>query len=284
VSRRERTRTWVAGALAAVTALPWLSVEARADAPAPVAPDAGAPAASANGVAVLARAGAEDAAWALAKEVYARLSLRPALLDEARARVMVGSAAASDAPQSVKDLADERAGVRGDDGASRALLRTIASQLGVRALVVVEPGGAAPWARVFVTESGDFDAARYEAEPPLPLPIGDAGALGNAGDAATVADAGAVVLAPPPPPPRWTKTVASLDRTYGVGGPETHAPALATAPVPPLPPAPPESHPFYTSPWFWGAVGAAAFGGVAVYFATRDNSTDTIHLDLQAPK
>jgi hypothetical protein len=31
-------------------------------------------------------------------------------------------------------------------------------------------------------------------------------------------------------------------------------------------------------------VGAAAFGGVAVYFATRDTQTDTIHLELQVPK
>jgi hypothetical protein len=264
------------------TALPGIPLEARADVPAASVSDAGTPAASANGVAVLARAGAEDAAWALAKEVYARPSLRPTSLDEARARVMVGSSAASDAPQSIKDLADERAGVRGEDGASRVLLRTIASQLGVRALVVVEPGGTSPSARVFVAESGDFDAARYEAESPLP--IADAGAPADAGAATTASDGGAVAPTPPPPPPRWTRTVASLDRTYGIGGPETHAPALATAPVPPLRPAPPESHPFYTSPWFWGAVGAAAFGAVAVYFATRDNSTDTIHLDLQAPK
>ena len=81
----------------------------------------------------------------------------------------------------------------------------------------------------------------------------------------------------------WSGTVASLDRAYGIGGPE-HGPALATSEVPPPPPPATESHPFYTSPWFWGAVGAAAFGGVAVYFATRDNSTDTIHLELQVPK
>jgi len=31
-------------------------------------------------------------------------------------------------------------------------------------------------------------------------------------------------------------------------------------------------------------VGAAVFGGAAVYFATRDNSNDTIHLELQVPK
>jgi hypothetical protein len=44
------------------------------------------------------------------------------------------------------------------------------------------------------------------------------------------------------------------------------------------------SRPFYASPWFWGALGAAAFGGAALYFATRDNSSGTIHLQLQVPK
>ncbi len=273
-----------------VAVLPAFPGAAWADAPS--APDAGPPAAAPSGVAILARPGAEDAAWALAKEVYARPSLRPASLDEPRARVLVGNAAASDAAQGVKDLADERAGVHGDDGGSRALLRTIASQLNVRAIVVVEAaheGAPSPSARVFVSETGTFDAARYDADPrpatPAAAPTVDAGAPPF--DAGT-SDGGMsppVAVAPPPPPPpvHWSGTVASLDRAYGIGGPE-HGPALATSEVPPPPPPATESHPFYTSPWFWGAVGAAAFGGVAVYFATRDNSTDTIHLELQVPK
>jgi hypothetical protein len=263
---RQRARAWVASALVVATALPAFAPLALADEPS----DAGAPPPAApppNGIAVLARPGAEDAARALAKEIYARPSLRPAALDEAHARILVGTPAAADASQSLRDLADERASIHGDDGASRALLRTIATQLGVRALVVVEvsdsDAGATPSARVFVAESGAFDAARYESEAP------------GADRSALRADS----------PSGWAGTVASLDRTYGLGGPETHAaPALALSPVPPPRPAAPESHPFYTSPWFWGAVGAAAFGGVAVYFATRDNTTDTIHLELQVPK
>jgi hypothetical protein len=236
---------------------------------------------------VIAGPGAEDAAWALAKEVYARASLRPAVLDETRARVLVGAAAPAGAAAPVKDLADERAGVRGDDGASRALLRTIATQLDVRALVVVEAGPGAPWAHVFVVESGAFDAARYapDAVPmaaaslaPSPADAADAGAP----DAQAGASDGGMVAAAPlaPRPVRWSGTAASLERAYGAAS----APPLATSAVPPLPPAAQESHPFYTSPWFWGAVGAAAFGGLAVYFATRDTSADTIHLELQVPK
>jgi hypothetical protein len=40
---------------------------------------------------------------------------------------------------------------------------------------------------------------------------------------------------------------------------------------------------FYESPWFWGALGAAALAAAGVYFLTRDNGSDTIHLQLQAP-
>jgi hypothetical protein len=251
---------------------------------------------------VLALAGAERAAWALAKEVYAHRSLRPAELDEARARVLVGQNAPSGAADSVRDVAEERAGVHGDDGASRALLRTIASQLGVRAIVVVEgsPAGA-PFARVFLAESGSFDAAQYAADARDPRDAAPSAAAspsapaiapadgGAPGDAYAASDGGSPVIAPAPSPPipRWSGTVASLERAFGdAPAVALQAPALATAEIPP-PKAPATeggSRPFYASPWFWGAVGAAVFGGTAVYFATRDNTTGTIHLELQVPK
>ena len=104
-------------------------------------------------------------------------------------------------------------------------------------------------------------------------------------------------VAPTPPPSSpappllhwsgWSGAVASFERAYGAfetGAPDTRAPQLATSALPPPVPKVPESHPFYVSPWFWGAVGAAVFGGVAVYFATRDNTPAAIHLELQVPK
>ena len=42
--------------------------------------------------------------------------------------------------------------------------------------------------------------------------------------------------------------------------------------------------PFYASPWFWGAIGAALFAGAAFYFATRDSSDPNIQLSVQVPR
>jgi hypothetical protein len=287
-------------ALAVGTGCPSL---AWADPPAaPLAADAGAPSATPAGVAVLAHAGAEAAGWGLAQEIYASAILRPQALDERRARVLVGGPAGANPAPEVTELVDERSGVRGEDGASRALLRAIASELHVRALVVVEVSAAGdPSARVFLADTGAFDAARYapDAQPTaqfaLPQLVGDGGTPASAAPASDggVDAAGTVTPTPSPPPSapvHWSGTVSSLERTFGAPPPAPptgeplHAPALATSALPPEKPKPSESHPFYLSPWFWGALGAAAFGGTAVYFATRDNSTGTIHLELQVPK
>lgn len=208
----------------------------------------------------------------------------PPGLDEAHARVLAGDAPAgasadaglATAPAELRDLAEMRAAIRGDDAPSRALLASIANTFGVRGIVVVEMSASArPVARVFLADTGAFDAARYEAE----------------GDDASP-DAGASSA-------RWTRTVASLVRASGVDSVPAPRPAAPLAPEArqarqaPFAPVPPprsespaagKSGAFYTSPWFWGAVGAAAFGGAAVYFATRDNGDGTIHLQVQVPK
>ena len=102
-------------------------------------------------------------------------------------------------------------------------------------------------------------------------------------NASTDAGAAPPTTAVPPAPVHWSGAVTSIERTF-TAPVVASAPALATSPLPAEKSKPSESHPFYTSPWFWGAVGAAVFGGTAVYFATRDNSTSTIHLELQVPK
>jgi hypothetical protein len=217
-----------------------------------------------TGLVVVALGGSMDAAWPLARAVYAQPSLRPAAVDEAGARVLCGEAPASDAPRAVRDLAETVAAIKGDDLPSRTLLAEIARRTGARAVVVVRPEAGRTGARVFLPEAGVFDAATY------------------APDAAT--------------PLTWNAAAQSLARAYGAtspagpppaGGPgstaPTSAPPLATHEEPVLATEPPRKRAFYESGWFWGAIGAAAFAGGAAYFATRDNGASTIHLQMQVP-
>jgi hypothetical protein len=225
-----------------------------------------APKAAAQGVAVLAMGAPSDAAALLAREVYANDKLKPAALDEATSRSLLGDAPPDGAPKELRDLAELRAGVKGDDAASRQLLAAIAHRLGVRGVLVVEaPSDHGPSARLFLAESGEMDAARYE-------PDAAGSKLG------------------------WSSAVRSVARGLG----STVMPAPAPAPLPPasarapsgglavkegphIDNTPPGARHFYESPWFWGAIGAALFVGGATYFATRDNGSNTIHLQLQVP-
>jgi hypothetical protein len=254
-------------------------------APAPPAPAASASAAggaptaakSRSGVAVLAlgeerprasegatpaETGPNPPAFDLARAVYAS-DLRPAALDEPHARVLAGEAAAPDALPELRDLASMRSTGRGDDPSSRAVLDAIANGLGLRGIVVVDmlaaPSIAAddagapeaprvPRARLYIAEAHAFDAAQYAA-------VVDPG--GTATD--------------------WTTTVQSLRRVMGF-----RADALAPSPRPVEQTS--TKRPFYASPWFWGAALAAVFAGGAIYFATRDNSPNAIHLQLQVNK
>jgi hypothetical protein len=230
---------------------------AQATAPAPRA------ATASTGLAVVATDGATDAAWPLARAIYADPSLRPSRIDEGQARVLCGEAPAPGAPQELRDLADTVKAVKGDDAPSRALLSEVARRLSVRALVVVQAGADHPNARVFLADAGVFDAATYAPD--------SAPTLG------------------------WTAAAQSLARAYGVHSEPSSPPSAATAPTsaPPLatreesrlsvPPAPPTRKAFYETGWFWGALGAAAFAGGAIFLATRDNGEQTIHLQMQVP-
>lgn len=228
------------------------------------------PQAQSQGVAVLGTNGAREEAFGLARAVYAT-TLRPHALDEVRARVLAGDAPPPNASKEVRELAELRAGVSGDDAASRQLLATIARQTGVQALLVVsvkrsvapaEAGdagaseasdagaeaGIAPeapttTARLFLADSGEIDAARYE-----------------------------------PAASGWNETVSSLGRRFP--SPKLSAPPQAlTAPAQLTPGK--DSKPFYYSPWLWGAVGAAALVGGFFFFATQDKSDDPIHLQMR---
>lgn len=224
-------------------------------------------------MAVLGSGASRDEAFALARAVYGS-SLLPRRLDELRARVLAGDPAPPSATKDIRELAELRAGVTGEDAVSRRLLAGIAQQLGVQALLVVhrapalveqeaapsvaaDAGATAPVARssaahasarLFLADTGEFDAARYERD-----------------------ESG------------WRGTVTSLTGRF----PPPAAHVMAE-----LPGAPPkhsseekkESRPFYMSPWLWGAVGAAAVVGGFFFFATRDTSDDPIHLQMRLPR
>ena len=178
-----------------------------------------------------------------------------------------------------------------DDAAGRRLLAGIGRQVGVEALLVVRvesatapvtapstigapaptedgadggadagenaAGNAAPvptvMARLFLVETGDFDAARYSPDPG------------------------------PRAPAAWKSTITSLEARFP-GSRGTAGPAAATRPAPQVKPEGQKSSPFYASGWFWGAVGGAALLATVFYFASRDTSSDTIHLQMTVPK
>lgn len=249
-----------------------------------------------QGVAVLASGGARDEAFVLARAVY-RSSLRPRWLDELRARVLAGDPAPAGASKEVQELADLRASIGGEDVASRKLLSSIAQQLGVQALLVVS--------RVAPPSEG----ARADVDSGVPVAAADAGAAaaGDAGAAVAAEDAGVADRAPlaapavvahlfladtgdfdaaryePDPEGGWQRTVASLARRF------PPPPAVAVTQPRPMPPSTLASEgkknkPFYASPWFWGAIGAAVLVGGFFYFASQDTSDDPIHLQMKVPR
>lgn len=234
--------------------------------------DAGAKRADAQGIAVVARGAAKDEAFELARAVYAS-SLRPRELDEVRARVLAGDTPPANATRELRELAEVRAAIGGDDAASRRLLAGIAHQVHAQALLVVEvpsfeppdpedageagtpPPARTPSARLFLADTEEFDAARYEPEQ---------------------VEGGR---------PSWRTVVVSLERRF----PPPEAAAVVTAPATKLPPPvlPSErtdSKPFYLSGWFWGAIAGAALVGGTIFFLSRDTADDTIHVDLRVPR
>ncbi len=242
-----------------------------------------------QGVAVIGLASARDDAFTLARAIY-KSSLRPASLDEIRARVLAGDPPPPNASREVRDLAELRAGIRGDDAASRQLLASLASRTRVRAILIVSleeetdpqasdagsasaldasdagasdldagttapPTRSRPRARLFLADSSDIDAARYAP---------DEGASG---------------------PDAWRSTVVSLERRFPTLPGTSVGPkgAVATDPASLRVPQE-EKKPFYKSPWLWGGLGAALLLGGFFYFASRDTSDDPIHLEMRVPR
>ncbi len=221
--------------LLALVALLATSRRAFADEPEHVKP---------RGVAVVATDGATDAAWPLARAIYADEILRPRAIDDAHARVLAGEAG----PADLAELAELRAGVKGDDAASRQVLTALADKLHVAGVVVVF-AGTPPSARLFDADTKTFDAARYAPEKG-----------------------------------EWSGAVKSLERWYLPSAP----PLVTAVPKEPEPTPPKDqpkekSKAFYESPWFWVAIGTALLIGGGVLIATNIQTSDTIHMQVRLP-
>jgi hypothetical protein len=210
-----------------------------------------APASAPEGLGVVALPGATDAAWPLAQALYADPGIRAATIDEAHARVLCGEPVSPSAAPDLRDLAENVAALRGDDAPTRTILSEVAHRFALRGLVVVRADAGRPTSRVFVAATAAFDAATYEPD--------DAPSLS------------------------WLSSVRLLAQKFGAAQASVAAPLLATHAEPNVQNSPPRPKHFYESGWFWGALAAAAFGGGAIYLATRDNSSQAIPLELQIP-
>jgi hypothetical protein len=213
----------------------------------------------ASGVTIVAEGegeGIADVAWPLAQTTYGKASLRPKYLTEAQARVLVGEAPPADATVELKDLAQLRTAVRGDDTVSREILGNVGRRVHTKSILVVTPhDGAAPQVRLFDVTKKTFDPARWQPEPK------------EGGGWA------------------WDATLGSVERALGpVAAPPVVKPKVVVASVAAAPVAKDKSKSFYESPWFWVALGGAALLGGAVILATHDWSGDMVHMRMQVPQ
>lgn len=246
------------------------------------------PKSASQGVAVLGIGATRDDAFKLARTVYAS-ALRPRTLDELRARVLAGDPAPPAASKEVRELAELRASITGDDAASRRLMASIAQEVGVEGILVVsrssidaregEIAGSPEAGTEVAADAGAIDPAPSSASSNGPrsrssavtarifLPeLGDFDAARYEPDTAG----------------SWNGTVASISSRFPARSSSADAPL--GPPPPKLTPESKDHKPFYASPWLWGALGAAALIGGFFYFASRDTSDDPIHLQLHVPR
>jgi hypothetical protein len=202
----------------------------------------------------------------LVRELYARPNLRPANLTETQAKRLAGLTdddgpgfvAPFGAPSS-KATSPSPRDVTGDDAASRAVLDALLANAQVQGAFVVftdEEGGL--FVRVYHARKHAFDANVLRADRASEAP--------------------------------WRKAIDDLEATYGrAAEPEHDADAARQARAKSIAEKraralAPGAGGFLSSPWFWGAMGAALLGGGAIYFSTRDREPGTIQLQVRVPQ
>jgi hypothetical protein len=216
---------------------------------------------------------AGPAARALAREVYRDERLRPRI-DDPTARVLAGDAPGPDAPASLTDLGRARAGlvvpVSEDDATYRRVLAGIGAELGAELVVPVEVRGGRTSARALRVEGASFAGVEVSATvsgEPAGAPIQWANA------------------------PAVLRALLPADRPVEAkpAGPRAGALAPTAKPGPPpraRRPAEPPSKSMFSSPFFWGSLGAVAAVGIGIFVAARvsDDADDTFLVQGSVPR
>lgn len=233
---------------AALAPLLWcLAVVVAFLAPRPAA--AAAPPAHGVALLVLGEAELADRAWPLAQAVYASRVLLPPGVTEARARTLVGRAAAAGA-EDTRELAELRDGVHDEGAVSRRVLGAIAGTTQAAAVAVVRPSETPGHVqvRLYLVDRAAFDVTLYDGDPT---------------DGA------------------WrTDLVQALERRFD---PAAKAAPPVVAKAAPLHDTRNEKRPFYKSPWFWGALGGAVLLGGTALLVTKVTENTDVRVRVEPP-
>lgn len=256
----------------AVLAALWSALGGVASADVTAPAPAVAPVAAPRGALVVALRGAERPAWELAKAVYGRGDLRPAI-DDATARVLVGEPASALSPPPgqearIRELEALVASIppNPDDGETRRAVWSLGRETNAALVVVVTTSEGEPprtTARILDVAEGTYSAVELTHRP--------TGAEGDDG---------------------WSGAAEAIDGLLPLTA-EPTAPVVAPIVTAPpaksvAPPAPDEDEgrSWYENPWFWGSTGAVAAVGVTVLVlaVTTQDDVDSVRLQGRAPE
>jgi hypothetical protein len=210
-------------------------------------------------VVVIAVGGTTGEARTVAREIYRDPALRPPLAD-AEARVLIGEALPKGASTALAELSSLRARARAStDAADRAILAEIARRTRARAiaLVLVTGDGA-------TGDGATGDGATGEPATDAAIDDGAEVRLYDAADDRLEATRHRAEQG------GWSSLLDRARARFSTTAPTT---TPATAPVnTPTPSDAKKGGTFLSSPWFWGALGAAAAAAVAAWAISRDNA------------
>lgn len=191
------------------------------------------------------------AAYALAQGVYHSTALKPAVIDEPRARALLGQKPQVDTAESTR-FAELRDGVRDEGAVSRSVLASIASGSQAEAVALIRPSETPGHVqiRLYLASNNAFDVSLYD---------------GDAND------------------PAWrNEVVHALERRFDPNA-AAATPVAAHKPSKKAEKSDSRSLPFYKSPWFWGAIGGAVVLGGTALLVSHVTSSEDVKIRVEPP-